>query len=83
MKCLTPTCTRKAVSRGLCQKCYFSAYLKIKQGRYTWEQIEKAGLCRPSTHESRSAFSTECARRIPDLPGQTKMFDGENDVPNS
>lgn len=41
--CLRPNCGRPAHSRGLCRYCYKAADTLIKQGRTTWERLEKRG----------------------------------------
>ena len=48
MKCLTPSCSRLAGSRGLCRKCYQAAWFWIHDGKGTWEDLEKGGHTLPT-----------------------------------
>lgn len=41
------TCPRKAKTRGLCERCYMSAYRKIKTGEFTEDEAIKCGLLKP------------------------------------
>ncbi len=42
-KCLRTDCERPSASRGLCLSCYHSAQRLVKEGRTTWDTLEKAG----------------------------------------
>ena len=54
--CLNPACTRTCGgssrpnlggSRGLCAPCYNDALRLVKQGKTTWEEMERLGLAKP------------------------------------
>jgi hypothetical protein len=49
MPCMTNKCGGKAVTRGLCGKCYSAASNMVKKKEVTWEQLEAAGWCKPSS----------------------------------
>ncbi len=61
MKCLTPSChndsgwtkTMRKGSRGLCRQCYIVASRFVRQGRTTWEELERLNL---ASQPSRSTF---------------------------
>lgn len=38
---------RPHYARGLCQRCFNYAYLQIRIGRWTWEQLESQGKAAP------------------------------------
>lgn len=42
-KCLRPDCKSKMSCRGLCRVDYNLAYQLVRQGKTTWEKLEKAG----------------------------------------
>lgn len=46
-KCIIEGCNEKANGRGLCSKDAAMAYGYVKQGKTTWEQLEKMGLAKP------------------------------------
>jgi len=48
--CLYPNCQSKQPlgrARGLCNTHYQAAYLLVKKGRTTWEDLEKRGKVKP------------------------------------
>jgi len=48
--CLVKQCAAVGiVSRGLCQKCYYAARYLIREGKTSWEELQKLGLAR-ATH---------------------------------
>jgi hypothetical protein len=44
MKCLVPECGSEAKVRGLCQKCYGKARVKVIKGKTTWKELIWLGL---------------------------------------
>lgn len=48
-KCMNPSCTNEAYTRGLCHNCYQSANNLVSQSRITWEALEKQGKAKPSS----------------------------------
>ncbi len=57
VKCLREGCGRPAICRGLCASCYTTALRMVKNGKTTWEALEKAGKCVPSTGRGRGSGS--------------------------
>ena len=43
-QCITPGCSRRRHSRGLCNPCYGHANRAVAQGGTTWEELETNGL---------------------------------------
>ena len=49
-KCIVKRCTAIGiVSRGLCPKCYYAARYLIREGKTSWEELQKLGLAK-ATH---------------------------------
>lgn len=46
-KCLNPSCTQPARTRGLCRDCYAAALYQVLSKRTTWRKLEKAGKSLP------------------------------------
>lgn len=47
-KCLYPPCQHKEYARGLCLSCLKHVVKQVDvYHRLTWEQLEKAGKCKP------------------------------------
>lgn len=46
MKCITPGCGKKAMTRGLCSACYPVARGLIRAKKTTWEDMEARGVAR-------------------------------------
>ena len=46
--CATPGCGREAKIRALCGRCCTAARKAVKDGKTTWEQLEKLGLAKPA-----------------------------------
>lgn len=55
-QCLTPGCTNRLVSRGLCPSCYISARRIVRDKESTWEQLEAIGLVAPARRASIGKF---------------------------
>ncbi len=45
--CLAPSCSHKVTTRGLCAAHYAFAYRLVKEGKTTWEKLEKRGRITP------------------------------------
>lgn len=56
---------KRAHARGLCNACYVEAKRRVESGETTWEELEKAGLARP-TSGNRSS-KTAIAKKIASL----------------
>lgn len=54
--CMIEGCERQVRVRGLCLQCYQSAFVHVKAGRTSWEQLEAAGLALPARAYRRSPF---------------------------
>jgi hypothetical protein len=48
-RCRVPHCHRDSVTRGLCRSCYQSAYMLVREGYVTWQQLEDRGKCERTT----------------------------------
>lgn len=49
MKCLNPSCSKEATTRGNCPICYNSLRRDVALGETTWEALEQAGRVLKST----------------------------------
>lgn len=49
-KCLNPSCSREAQTRGLCTSCYSAAGALVKSGRVTWEQLVAHGKAKEAVN---------------------------------
>jgi hypothetical protein len=65
MKCLVDGCEGEAKTRGLCHKCYQTAFMSVKKGKTTWDELVKLGLVKPASScpPGRSDFSKALAER--------------------
>lgn len=68
-KCLTKSCRRDAVTRGLCTKCYQAANYRIRKGRFTEDELIAAKRILPKGVTAKSDFGESLyhdylARRI-------------------
>jgi hypothetical protein len=43
-KCMTPSCPRQLMSRGLCSNCLSRARKLVSEKAVSWEEMEKAGM---------------------------------------
>ena len=43
--CMVTGCQRTIRSRGLCDLHYTYLALKVKRGKYTWDQLVESGVC--------------------------------------
>jgi hypothetical protein len=83
MNCIIEGCDRRARTRGLCTKCYQGALYAVRTGKTTWPALVSSGLALELSDRT-SPFSEAFAKARPaDLPGQTKMFEEDNNVPNT
>lgn len=57
-KCLRSECTNKAATRGLCHSDYSTAHRLIKEGKTTWDELEKSGRALPSKRKGRPNGNT-------------------------
>jgi len=58
MTCLIKDCARiKKGTRGLCQDHYQVAVRRVRQGKTTWDELEKYGLAEPSRRTERGGLS--------------------------
>ena len=64
-KCLIEGCEGEAKTRGLCHKCYQTAFMSVKKGKTTWDELVKLGLVKPASScpPGRSDFSKALAER--------------------
>lgn len=60
-KCLVPECDHNASCRGLCRSCYQTAFVLIKQGKTTWDQLVSFGLAGPTKGRHRGVNSLRAA----------------------
>ncbi len=51
--CMVPNCGRVVMYRGLCLPCYQTAIELVRLEAFSWEKLERWGLCKPSTHEKK------------------------------
>jgi len=54
--CLREGCKRPAFSRGLCNPDYVTAARLVREGKTTWDALEKAGKSLPSKRGTTSWF---------------------------
>lgn len=62
LRCMNPDCRDgkpRAVSVGLCQRCYGRLYYWVTQGKTTWKKLANKGVCKHKT----TALSQALARR--------------------
>jgi hypothetical protein len=59
MKCLSPKCSREAVSRGLCVSCYQSCSLLVRMGALTQDELIGRGLMLPVKQRGRLRCLTD------------------------
>jgi hypothetical protein len=43
MKCHNENCVNEEESRGLCHKCYCTAYYYVRKGITTWDKLKEDG----------------------------------------
>lgn len=70
-KCIVKRCTVVGiVGRGLCQKCYYAARHLIREGKTSWEELQKLGLSR-STHAALA--ESPLAQALADIRAKAKV----------
>ena len=55
-KCAIKACNEEAATRGLCKSCYQNARRRVEAGEFTWEELERKRIVRPTTRGRRSAM---------------------------
>lgn len=61
--CRVKGCTKAAKNRGLCASHHQSAYIKVKAGSTTWDELEKLGIAAPKKVQSNGFGEFLAAKR--------------------
>ncbi len=48
-ECLTPDCHCKPIARGVCHRCYYRLFQRVRRGNATWGGLIELGLCKKAT----------------------------------
>lgn len=84
MKCMIPDCNNKFGSgmpkgqkggRGLCKVCHQQASALVKQGKTTWEELERLNLARPK-YQSNFELHLIMARKAAKTSGKAPKTSG-------
>lgn len=66
--CLTPKCSRPAITRGVCQTCYANIRNDISKGAIeSWESLELVGLAEKPKARGRKRSAIHSSSWFPGL----------------
>lgn len=57
VKCLIDGCDSIGVYRGLCTRHYNITQKKVREGRITWDELERKGLAKPYIRNARGQLN--------------------------